>query len=243
MTGVASRANAFWRAVPWEDSFPREIERAIAYALPLAVVRLPQLTVSAVSKWLHNHGVSVPYEFDRRPLSGCLFAHSGHGLAFVDGRDPPDEVRFVLAHEASHFMLHHLDPRLRAVARLGNGVLEVLDGIRPPTPSERLAGVLRGVPLGEFLHAIERDSDGRVPSGEVARMETEADALAFELLAPMACVCRDLSLGLGQPDRAMIAAGLRMRFGLPSGPADDWAGQIAARLRLRSRFADWLDGD
>ena len=241
MVGIAARAKSFWRTVPPQKSFPREMERAIAYALPLAVIRLPQLTVGSVSRWLLNHGVCAPNEFDRRPLKGCLFAHRSQGLVFVDGSDPPDEVRFVLAHEASHFMLHHLDPRLHAVAKLGKSVLEVLDGIRPPTPNERLAGVFRGVAFGEYLHAIQRESGGRIPSGDVARMETEADLLAFELLAPMASVFKHLSPGRGEPDRAMIAAVLKVQFGLPPGPAEDWAGRIVAQLRRRKGFVDWLD--
>lgn len=240
MSRLAARAEAFWRATPSRDTFPREIERAIAHALPVAVIRLPHLTVAAVTDWLRHRGVGAPCQLDCRPLSGCLFAHGGHGLVFVDGGDSPDELRFVLAHEVSHFILHHVDPRRRAVANLGDSVLEVLDGERPPTASERLAGVLRGVRLGEYLHAIEREPDGRIPSGDVARMETEADLLAFELLAPMASVRQVLSLGRGQPDRSLIAILLQSRFGLPRRAAQDWASQIAARFAVRPRFVDWL---
>lgn len=240
LSQFAARAETFWCAVSSRDTFPREIERAIALALPVAVIRLPHLSVAAVTEWLRHRGVGAPSALDCRPLSGCLFAHGGHGFVFVDGGDPPDELRFVLAHEVSHFMLHHLDPRRRAVAILGDSVLEVLDGLRPPTANERLAGVLRGVRLGEYLHAIEREPDGRIPSGDVARMETEADLLAFELLAPMASVRQFLSLGRTQPDRSLIASTLRSRYGLPCRAAQDWAGQIAARFAVRPRFVDWL---
>ena len=240
MLPFTARARAFWDAAHSHNTFPRDMERAIAYALPLAVVRLPQLTVGGVAQWLRNRGVAAPSDVDRRALRGCVFAHAGQGLVFLDGSDPIDEIRFVLAHEASHFMLHHLDPRLRAVAKLGNTVLEVLDGLRQPNPSERLAGVLGGVPLGDYLHAIERETDGRIPSGDVARMETEADILAFELLAPMRCVRKQLSLRPGQTDRALIASGLESRFGLPRRPAEAWAGQIVTQLRPPTTFADWL---
>ena len=240
MSRFAERAEAFWRVAPSRDAFPRDLERAIAHALPLAVIRMPRLTVGAVTDWLRHRGVGAPSQIDCRPLSGCLFAQGGQGLVFVDGGDTPDDLRFVLAHEVSHFMLHHLDPRRRAVARLGDGVLEVLDGLRPPTASERLAGVLRGVRLGDYLHAIERKPDGRIPSGDVASMETEADLLAFELLAPMAAVRQALSLGRMHPDRTLIARTLQTRFGLPRRAAQDWADQIVTRFAVRPRFVDWL---
>ena len=240
LSRLAARAEAFWRATALPDTFPREIERAIALALPVAVIRLPHLTVATVTDWLRRRGVDTPFARDCRPLSGCLFAHGGHGLVFVDGGDSAAELRFVLAHEVSHFMLHHLDPRRRAIASLGHAIVEVLDGMRPPTASERLAGVLRGVRLGEYLHAIERESEGRIPSGDVARMEAEADLLAFELLAPLVACRRILGLGRTQPDLTLIASTLQNRFGFPPRAARDWAGQIASRFAVRPRFVDWL---
>ena len=242
IAAFAPRAEAFWRTAGPHNGFPRDIERAIAYALPLAVVRLPQLTVGSVAEWLRSRGIAAPSQQGRRPLRGCLFAYGGHGLVFIDGRDPTDEVRLVLAHEVAHFILHHLEPRQRTVASLGKAALEILDGLRSPTPQERLAGVLRGVTLGEYLHAMTRDDDGLIPSGRIAGMETEADILGFELLAPVNEVGERLSLDHAPPDRRVIACVVEEQFGLPRSAAEAWAYQIAAHYRQPASFTDWLSG-
>jgi hypothetical protein len=236
----APRAEAFWRTAGPHNGFPRDIERAIAYALPLAIVRLPQLTVGSVAEWLRSRGIAAPSQQGCRPLRGCLFAYRGHGLVFIDGRDPTNEVRLVLAHEVAHFILHHLEPRQRALATLGETALEVLDGLRLPTPQERLAGVLGDIRLGDYLHAMARDDDGGIRSGPIAGMEAEADILGFELLAPVNEVGRRLSLEDARPERAAIACVLEEQFGLPRRAAEAWARQIAARYRHALSFTQWL---
>ena len=238
----AERAKEFWRWASLPNEFPRDMERAVACALPLAVFRLPKLTVGAVSQELISREIGVPEESSTRRLKGCLFACAGQGLVFLDGSDPPDEIRFILAHEASHFLLHHLGPRKEAARKLGDSILEVLDGARLPTPSESLAGVLRGVKLGQYRHAMQRRGTGRIISADVARMEAEADRLAFELLAPMADVYRRMSAYHGTSDlnRTRIANELVNAFGMPTRPASDWADQIASILHAPQSFRAWF---
>ena len=71
-------------------------------------------------------------------------------------------------------------------------------------------------------------------------METEADMLAFQLLAPVESVQRHLPRNPSEMDLEHLADIVEQRFGLPRGPAEDWAAVIAPRLRRRPRFADWL---
>ena len=140
-------------------------------------------------------------------------------------------------------MLHHLDPRDRAAAIIGESVIEVLDGHRPPTPNERLTGILRGLDIGAYMHAIERDVDGRISSGCVAQMETEADMLALELVAPMKEVRKRLNNSYKQRNRDHISSILEDEFGIPSRAAAAWAQLIDARYRRKVSFSGWLNGD
>lgn len=238
LASLESVARAFWSASGLAKAYPRDIERAIAYALPLAVIRLPQLTVDGVFRWLAARRMAAPSRHIGRSLRGCLYAHGGQGVVFVDGSDSSDEIRIVLAHEVAHFILHHLAPRRRAVSVLGVTSLEILDGHRRPTTSEQLAGVLRGIKMTEYIHAIERERDGGISSGHVALMEAEADLLAFELVAPLKEVRRRV-VGVGV-DRHLIADVIEEQFGIPRPTAESWATHIASLQHRATSFADWL---
>ena len=72
----------------------------------------------------------------------------------IDAADPEDEQRFTLAHELAHFLRDYWRPRQMAQQRLGAEAVAILDGKRPPTPQERLAALLREVPLGFHVHLI-----------------------------------------------------------------------------------------
>jgi hypothetical protein len=89
-----------------------------------------------------------------RDLMGCLYAHGGHGYAFVSAADPPAERRLTAAHEVAHFLLDHLRPRRRVLAALGPAAADVLDGRRRATPAERAAAVLAHVRVGPHLHLL-----------------------------------------------------------------------------------------
>lgn len=181
-------AAQFWAAADGPRPFPRDLEEPIAWALPLVVAKLPRLWVRDAEHWLARRAIPHRLSCPDRPLHGCLVAHAGRGCVLLDGTDPPAERRFTLAHETAHFLLDYHHPRQHAVARLGAGVVEVFDGLRPPTTAERVDALLAGAMVGVHTHLMERRADGTLGCGDVLAAETRADRLALELLAPGAAV-------------------------------------------------------
>jgi IrrE N-terminal-like domain len=180
-------AKAFWKAAGGRKKYgrPVDLERAVVFALPIGICRMPELSTAKVAAVLERIG-TVPWSASPdRPLSGCLVADVGVGLVFLDGGDPPDERRYSLAHEIAHFLLHYLQPRQQVLEQLGHAMVAVLDRARPPTDGERLSSALRNVALEPFRHAIARDPDRSVSYLRTRSMEGEADDLALEILAPL----------------------------------------------------------
>src|SRR5262249_5225675 len=150
-----------------------------------------------------------------------------------------DLERVILAHELGHFLADYEWPRRRVLRRLGPSVLPVLDGDRPPSGAEELAGVLARVPPGAPAPFMERGFAPQSPAA-TGRVERTASALACELLAPRRAV-RDVGSSRGLPDGPDSLVGLlRDEFGLP----ESWAAEYAIRLlrgRARGRtFTDLL---
>ena len=56
---VISLADQFWGRVRDAFPFPRDIERAAMLAFPVAVVKLPGLTVHRIASWLQARGAGV----------------------------------------------------------------------------------------------------------------------------------------------------------------------------------------
>jgi hypothetical protein len=212
---VADLADRFWADAGAAEPFPRDLRRAIARAVPLTVVSLPDLRLAGVRDWLLRNGVACPCPGRDRRLRGCLVARSECGVVFLDGADPEDEQRFSLAHELAHFLRHYHRPRREAVRRLGELVSEVFDGLRPPTTAERIGALLADVRVGFHVHLLGRDG-----GAAVAVAEREADRLAFELLAPAAAV-------LPGGTEAVLAERLGSRFGLPPAKARAYARLLA----------------
>lgn len=226
---VTELARQFWERAGEPGDFPRDLGRAVSFALPLVVVQLPSLRVAAAAAWLLRRGSACLDGIPDRPLRACLVAHRGQGLVFIDGTDPHDERRFSLAHEVAHFLADYWWPRTRAERRVGPGALEVLDGLRPPTRAERIDALLAHVTLGTHLHLMERTPDGHPAGVTITQAEQTADDLALELLAPADAVGE----ALGADDSVAM---LVERFGLP--PAV--AGRYADRLRQPEPPADTL---
>ena len=67
-------AEEFWAAVGEPEPFPRLLEPAVLWALPLAVFKLPRLWVRDVQGWLARHSIHFLLETSDRPLHGCLLA-------------------------------------------------------------------------------------------------------------------------------------------------------------------------
>jgi hypothetical protein len=162
--------------------------------------------------WLRRNNIHCPCTTADRGLHACLLAWRGWGFVFLDGSDPEDEQRLSLAHELAHFLRHYWQPRALARRRFGDTVLEVLDGLRPPTAAEGVAALLASVPLGFHLHLLDHDPEAGLSSGTIPAAEQEADRLAYELLAPAEEVARCAGDRRGEA----LADLLRTDFGLPA---------------------------
>ena len=78
-------AEEFWAQVGEPEPFPRLLEPAVLWVLPLAVFKLPRLWVRDVQGWLAARGVRFQLETGDRPLHGCLFAFGGRGCVLLNG--------------------------------------------------------------------------------------------------------------------------------------------------------------
>jgi hypothetical protein len=237
-------AAAFWSAAGGPAPFPRCLEEPIAWALPLAVARLPRLWLADAAAWLAARGLTFPRCTPDRPLHACVVAWRGRGWVLLDGTDPDDERRFSLAHEAAHFMLDYLGPRQRAAARLGVSALDIMDGLRPPTIDERIDALLAGGPLGVHTHLLERRADGGIGCDVIAGAEGRADRLAMELLAPKHEVRRRLAHLVRPAGREaadmLVSHMLVTDFGLPGAIADVYGRHVAGSWYGGRTIRDWL---
>ncbi|MBI2928745.1 MAG: hypothetical protein HYY24_24035 [Verrucomicrobia bacterium] len=209
-------AREFWKGTGLSSTFPRDIEKAVALKLPLALVKLPCVTVPAVRRWLEERRLRARVPNDQRELMGCLVAYRGLGITFVCGADPADEQRLTVAHETAHFLRDYLLPRQQVLATLGDEIADVLDGKRLPTPAERTNAVLAHVRLGPHVHLLPRTGEDEDSDSMVAAAEHRADGLGLELVAPreriLSFVCAVLD---ARKEPEEIRAGLAERFGLP----------------------------
>jgi hypothetical protein len=208
-------AARFWERAGAVEPFPRRLSPTIAAVLPVAVVLLPTLTVGQMAEWLARRGAGCLQSSADRRLRGCLVAQRGHAFIFVDGSLPDDEQRLTLAHETAHFVHHYETPRENALALLGPSITPVLDGERPATPGEKLRGALREVPLGVYEHTLDRSESG-LPDPRTQRLESEADLVGFELLAPSGMVTGRARAG-DERRKALVDY-----FGLPVWAAMRW---------------------
>lgn len=90
--------NLFWQRCGETENFPRTLERSIALALPLCLVKLARLKLNVIESWLARRRAPFQFNCQSRAVRGCLVAFGGQGLVFVDGADQVDEQRFTIAH-------------------------------------------------------------------------------------------------------------------------------------------------
>lgn len=242
--GIVVKAGRFWRLAGHVEPFPRLLERAIAWALPLTLVKLPRLSFPDLRAWLTQRDIPFIFSHSDRCLRACLIAKAGSGIVFLDGSDPDDERRFSLAHEVAHFILDYLEPRERGIELLGASGLEVLDGRRPPTTEERLRGILHGVKLGTFTHLMERSPNGAVERIDILEAEDRADCLALELLAPRSTVftlLEEAHVLWANPGAFLLAQGILVNeFGLPPSVAKHYGRMLVVQRRSTSSFREWI---
>lgn len=234
---IAARMTA--GADTFGPGFPRDLAAIAPFTLPVTFITRAGLTTDDVVATVASAiGRGLRFLKTRR-LRGCLVAHAGQGMIFLD-EDDPNQMRFAGGHELAHFVGHYLTRRELAVARLGTGIIEVLDGHREPAPEERLAGIFAGCRLGTFADVMERD--GGVPlTAAVEIMEFEADDAAFLALAPIGPVIARTISRAGAVERKAVTACLVEEFGLGEVDARRHAPRIiAAASRNRPSLVDLL---
>ena len=212
---VGETAEMFWTAAGELEPFPRDLRIPIANSLPLAVVSMPALRLTGVDLWMRKQGVICGIGVGDRRLRACLVARYGQGIIFLDGSDPEDEQRFSVAHELAHFLRDYLALRRLASERLGEEVLEVLDGDRPPRHEERVHALLARVQIGFHVHLMNRSPEGNIVSDAIEEAERGADRLALELLAPSAEVLREARQCPPERRREALIRPLVEVYGLP----------------------------
>jgi len=244
---LAETAADFWEKAGGYNS---EFEEAVLFNLPVTVERLENLTVKQVKNWLtrRKQVQSDLINLADRPLQACLITLGGQAnFIFLDSTDPPAEQLFSLAHEVAHFFLDYQQPRQKVVEKLGHSALEVLDGLRPPTSEERLAGILSGVKIGPYQHFMQRDGQGNILSGQILAAEGRADRLAIELLASAEQVSPIVKKAVQAEKiyskRLSIAKNILIeQLGLANPIAKIYAGQLLQELGMTQSFREWLGG-
>jgi hypothetical protein len=216
---LISAADEFWAVADRPAAYPRDLTLPAFSAFVIDLQLTPGLRISGIEEWFKQRACEVQFgQLDRR-LRGCLTAVGGAAVIFADGADDAAEHRFTVAHELSHFLVDYLLPRNKAIAKLGPEIAEVLDGVRAPTDDERLDAAINACPLGLHIHLLER----RDPTGRFSMVESRADKLAWELLAPDEELER--RFGSEQLSVAELTHGLVNEFGLPMPEAAKYATQ------------------
>lgn len=241
---IALWAEKFWNLAGKCEPFPRSLEAPISWALPLAIVKLPHLGLREICQWLRERDIVVKFGMSGRSLRACLVARSGKGIIFLDGCDASDEQRLSLAHEVAHFLKDYLYPREKILSYFGEAIKDVLDGVRLPTPEERLKGIFNGVNIGTYTDLMERSIAGDIQRIDILDAEDFADQLALELIAPHLTVIQRLDAeGIRWKDDSAFNTCSRILiedFGLPSDVANKYGNILIMNRRQPRSFRDWI---
>jgi hypothetical protein len=221
-TWLHQAVEAFWADDP-SDRFPRDLELEAISRLPLALVELPRLRTDGVADWLTEQDSPLALHVAPRPLRAALIAYAGVGVIFIDALLDPGERLIGIAHEIGHFLNDYLVPRA-TVERTAPELLEVLDGLRPPSRDDAVTALLARVPLGVHTHLLSRTTRGEYGSPETERSEDQAARIAWELLAPQEAVT-EATGDLG--NEFTVTRTLQSRFGLPGEAARAYARYLA----------------
>jgi len=234
---VAARMTAGERLLG--AGFPRNLAESAPLTLPLSVSIVASLTTHKVQSSLFSMTGRTSVKIADRRLRGCLVAHRGRGMVFLDD-DEASAVRFAAAHEIAHFVGHYLDRREVALARLGPNILQVLDGERAASAAERMGGILAGCPLGVYTDVMIRQG-GQPTTTAAERLEYEADEAAFMALAPIGAVIAKALAEDQDVSRPAVVRSLVQNFGLAPLDAERHAPRILnAVARNKPNFVEGL---
>lgn len=230
----------FWQRCGETEPFPRNLESAVALALPVALTAQPHLMLHGIEHWLEQRGAPFSFNCRSRLVRGCLIAFGGQGLIFIDGADPDDERRFTVAHEVGHFIIDYWLVREEAISKFGESIAEVFDGLRPPGVTERVYALLVGGRLGVYTNLMERSGEGGRTQAEVWEVEDRADRVALALLAPPEDVLSriDTSAATFAERQATMVSALREFFGLPQSVAPSYATSLLTSI---GRGPSWVE--
>jgi hypothetical protein len=242
---LAELAQNFWDEA---GGFGEDLETAIVMSLPIITVPISQLTLHKAVNWLDRRGIELAGlgQLPDRALRACLLAY-GKPYNFIlwDNADPPADQQFSLAHEVAHFLLDFEQPRQKAVKELGPQVLTVFDGVRPPTIEERILGVIAGVQVRPQHHFMERGKQGDILNEHILEIESRADQLALEIIAPQ----EQAMLLLGQALKGQMqymqrldtaTTELIVQFKLAPNVAKPYAKQLLELVGAQQKFSEWL---
>lgn len=228
----------FWQSAGYVEEFPRTLERPLALALPVVLVRLPSLHLRDAENWLRARGSRFTFSCQSRAVRGCLVAYMDYGIIFVDGTDPDDERRVTIAHEIAHFLMDYWLPRRRAEARFGPEILQAIDGQRAFSASERIFSIFEAdIPR---LHTELLDRETGDDINQTWKIENRADKVAMALLAPPEMVLAQADLtGADYPARlSSLAQLLRTSYGLPDSVASAYAAEL---LHASGKGRSWVE--
>jgi hypothetical protein len=192
--------------------------------------------LGGIETWLRSRQINYSFDCDSRFVRGCLIAFGGKGIIFCDGSDPADEIRFTLAHEIGHFLSDYLFPRQKAADKFGTNILDVVDGCREPTVTERVHALFENVRIGIISDLMERQN----ADGTTWDTENKADRIGFALLAPPDAVINGVELENSVFSQRLtnISDRLVSQFGLPSSAAHFYANSL---LRAIGKGPSWVE--
>lgn len=229
-------ADSFWSMASEIGPFPGSLECAIALALPVVVIKLPHLALGSIETWLRDRQLEYSFNCTSRFVRGCLICYGGKGFIFCDGTDPFDEIRLTLAHEVGHFLVDYWYPRQKALNKFGASILEVFDGAREPTITERIHAVIESTKIGVVTNLMDRQDAGEVTWA----VEDKADKIAFELLAPANDVLKTLDFSATKYSQRFQSLSERLvnLYGLPIHAARAYS---SALLRSIGKGPSWAE--
>ncbi len=237
----------FWHRLGESVSFPHDIEASAQQVVPISVEKLPGLNIGLINSWLTQRGIPLPNSVsgEQRAIFGCLLAHKGRGIIFVDASATESEQRFTTAHELAHFLRDYQKPRQIALAKMGTNIIAVLDGERTPTGTERVEALLSNVPIGMYSDLMMRGPNNQYLSLHTTEIEKKADYIALELLAPYRRVLEIAGIRPGSIERETVLTTINplllSYFDLPISVAAAYATRVASHAARKPTVREWLD--